>query len=49
VFHKGFTPPKKALFNDVLKSGEGTGVIVEDIEFDADIPDRIFSRVALRR
>lgn len=41
--------PKRALFNDVLKRGDGTEVVVEEIEFDADIPDRVFSRAALRR
>lgn len=41
--------PKRAVFNDVLKAGDGTEVIIEEIEFDVDIPDRIFSRAALRQ
>jgi outer membrane lipoprotein-sorting protein len=39
----------KAVFKDVLKEGEGTEFILESIEFDASIPDYIFSKAALRR
>ncbi len=41
--------PQKALINDVLKAGDGTELIIEEIEFDVDIPDHIFSRAALRQ
>ncbi len=41
--------PKHMLFKDMLKEGEGTEFIIEDIEFDVDIPDYRFSKAALRR
>jgi len=41
--------PRRAIFKDVLASGEGTELIVDDIEFDLDIPDYIFSKASLRR
>lgn len=40
--------PKKMIFKDVLKKGKGTEFIVETIQFDADIPDHIFTKAALR-
>ncbi|MBI1923121.1 outer membrane lipoprotein-sorting protein [Candidatus Poribacteria bacterium] len=40
---------KSALFKDVLKGGEGTELILDSIEFDADIPDYLFSKASLRR
>ncbi len=40
--------PKRMLIKDVLKDGDGTELVIEEIEFDADIPDHIFSRAALR-
>lgn len=41
--------PKHMLFKDMLKEGEGTEFIIEDIEFDVDIPDYRFSKAALRK
>lgn len=41
--------PTHAMFKDVLKSGEGTEFILESMEFNADIPDYIFTKAALRR
>ena len=41
--------PKHMLFKDMLKEGAGTEFIIEDIEFDVDIPDYRFSKAALRR
>jgi len=41
--------PTHALFKDVLKSGEGTEFIVESMEFNAEIPEYIFTKAALRR
>jgi len=41
--------PDRAVFKDALKSGEGTEFIVESIEFDAKIPDYIFSKASLRK
>lgn len=40
--------PKKMTFKDMLKKGKGTEFIIETIEFNADIPDHIFSKAALR-
>jgi outer membrane lipoprotein-sorting protein len=37
-----------AVFRDVLRPGEGTEFIVEDIEFNARIPDYLFSKAALK-
>jgi len=39
----------RILFKDVLKHGEGTIFIIKSIQFDADIPEHIFSKASLRR
>jgi len=41
--------PTHAMFKDVLKSGEGTEFIVESMEFNAEIPEYVFTKAALRR
>jgi len=41
--------PKKIVFKDMLKKGEGTEFIIEDIVFDADIPSYIFSKASLKK
>jgi negative regulator of sigma E activity len=41
--------PKTIIFKDVLKSGEGTEFITENIKFDQKIPDYIFSKASLKR
>ena len=41
--------PKKILFKDVLKNGEGTEFIITDIDFDVKIPDMMFSKAVLRK
>ncbi len=41
--------PKKIVFKDMLKTGEGTEFILEDVQFNAVIPDYIFTKAALRR
>ncbi|MBD3413358.1 MAG: outer membrane lipoprotein-sorting protein [Candidatus Aminicenantes bacterium] len=41
--------PTHALFKDVLKNGEGTEFRVESMEFNAEIPEYIFTKAALRR
>ncbi len=41
--------PKKIVFKDMLKTGEGTEFILEDVQFNAEIPDYIFTKAALRR
>jgi outer membrane lipoprotein-sorting protein len=41
--------PKKIVFKDVLKDGEGTEFIIEDIRFNAVIPDYVFSKGSLKK
>ncbi len=40
---------KRAVFKDMLSSGEGTEYIIEEIDFDVDIPDHVFTRASLRK
>jgi outer membrane lipoprotein-sorting protein len=40
---------KRALFRDMLSSGEGTEYIVKEIRFGVEIPDYIFTRASLRK
>lgn len=40
---------KRVIFKDVLSSGEGTEYIVEDIDFDAEIADLVFTKASLRK
>jgi len=41
--------PKKVNYKDMLKDGEGTDFIISDIQFDAKIPDYIFSKASLKK
>jgi len=41
--------PKNMIFKDALSQGKGTEYIIESIEFNADIPDYIFTKASLRR
>jgi outer membrane lipoprotein-sorting protein len=41
--------PKRIWFKDMLKEGEGTEFQIDDIQFNVEIPDYIFSKAALRR
>ena len=41
--------PKRMLFKDMLKNGDGTEFIIEDIEFDKKIPEYVFSKASLRK
>lgn len=41
--------PKRMVFKDVLKKGDGTEVIIESIEFNVDIPEHIFTKASLRK
>ena len=41
--------PKKIVFKDMLKDGEGTEFIIDKIEFNVDIPDYIFSKASLKQ
>ncbi len=40
---------KSVLYKDVLKEGEGTEFYIDSITLDADIPDYLLSKAALRR
>lgn len=41
--------PRKMIFKDVLKKGNGTEFYIESIEFDVKIPASIFSKASLRK
>ena len=41
--------PTHMVFKDALKKGEGTEFKIESIEFNADIPDHVFTKASLRR
>jgi len=41
--------PTHIVFKDVLKQGEGTEFMILSIEFNANIPDYIFTKAALRK
>jgi outer membrane lipoprotein-sorting protein len=41
--------PDQMVFKDVMKTGDGTEFIIESMEFDAAIPDYVFSKASLRR
>jgi outer membrane lipoprotein-sorting protein len=41
--------PRRMVFKDVLKTGMGTEFLVDEIEFDVEIPGVIFSKASLRR
>ncbi len=39
----------RALFRDVLKEGGGTEFVIESVDFDAEIPEAVFSKASLRK
>ena len=41
--------PQRMIFKDMLKKGRGTEFVFEDIKFDQEIPEHIFTKAALRR
>ncbi len=41
--------PRRMIFKDQLSKGKGTEFIIDEIEFDAHIPDYIFSKAALKK
>jgi outer membrane lipoprotein-sorting protein len=41
--------PRKIVFKDMLKDGKGTEFIIDEIEFDVNIPDHIFTKASLRK
>jgi len=54
VINEVFNPgkrwyPKRMVFKDVLKKGEGTEFIIDSVEFDVEIPEYIFSKASLRK
>lgn len=40
--------PSHMVFKDALKGGEGTEFFIESIEFNADIPEALFTKASLR-
>lgn len=41
--------PTKMNYKDMLKDGEGTDFVILDIDFNAEIPDYIFSKASLKK
>jgi outer membrane lipoprotein-sorting protein len=41
--------PRKIVFKDMLKTGEGTEFVLEEVRFNAEIPDYVFSKASLRK
>jgi len=41
--------PTRVIFKDALKEGEGTEFIVKAMEFNATIPDHLFTKASLRK
>lgn len=41
--------PKKIVFRDMLKEGDGTEFIIDEIEFNVPIEDHIFSKASLKK
>ncbi|MBA7556091.1 hypothetical protein ES705_48789 [subsurface metagenome] len=41
--------PKKIVFKDMLKKGDGTEFIIDEIEFDKEIPEYLFTKASLRK
>ena len=40
--------PTRIVFKDMLKSGEGTEFVIDDIEFNTEIPEYLFTKASLR-
>jgi len=40
--------PTHIVFKDMLKQGDGTEFIIDDIQFDIDIPEHVFTKASLR-
>jgi outer membrane lipoprotein-sorting protein len=41
--------PKKMTFKDVLKTGDGTQITIDSIEFDIEIPAYMFTKASLKK
>jgi outer membrane lipoprotein-sorting protein len=40
--------PTKMVFKDMLKKGDGTEFVIDEIQFNVDIPENIFTKASLR-
>lgn len=40
---------KRMVFKDMLKTGEGTEFLIDEVQFNAEIPDYIFSKASLKK
>ncbi len=40
--------PGRMVFKDMLKKGEGTEFVIDEIVFDTDIPEHLFTKASLR-
>lgn len=49
VLKSGRWVPDKIVFKDVLKQGLGTEFFLKSIQFDAEIPDHLFTKASLRK
>jgi len=49
VWMKDRWVPRHIIFKDALKRGQGTEFILKSIEFDADIPEHVFTKASLRK
>ena len=41
--------PKKIVFKDMLKKGDGTEFVIDDIKFDQPIEEYIFTKASLKK
>ncbi len=41
--------PRKIVFKDMLQDGEGTEFIIDEIRFNIEIPDYVFSKASLKK
>lgn len=41
--------PRRLVFKDMLKEGKGTELLIDDIQFNVQIPDHIFSKASLKK
>lgn len=41
--------PTRIVFKDMLKEGDGTEYVITNVEFNADIPDYIFTKASLKQ
>jgi len=41
--------PKRIIFKDMLSSGKGTEHVIDSIDFEAEVPDHLMTKAALRK